>query len=271
VSDKYNPITTSEIFEYITTSEQYPFILNNMDKVELFVDSGSMKIALKDIAIPKEVMDIKLTKSLEKRKSYDFSPTDFKITKMPFGQYTPTIDIVNSFNKMAAFSVKTGMVRLWCMNGMTSFVENFSDKRKHFKHNTDMFREMLHGAFNKLPELGNEPFGDLFDTEISKDDKDLYVIKLNDWHKKKQESKTYKQDKAYEHVVDHMIETYKHLIIQPEMESVLDFTSVNSYFETPNFTTVDRGREFSITINQVAHSLRMLLNEVMPQIKPINI
>lgn len=271
VSEKYKPITLAEIFTYITESANYPYIIDNMDKIVLFINDGSLKISLKDESLKKEVMDVKLTKVLEKRKSYDFTPEDFNVSRMEFGGYTPTIDITNSFNKMAAFSVKMGLYRLCCMNGMTSFVEEFSDKRKHFKHNTDLFREMINQSFDKIPSLGSEPFGDLFDTEISQDDKDLYVIKLKDWHEAKKQSKTYKQDKAYEHVVDHMSEAYQHFIQLPEMQTVLDFTNMNSYFETPNFKTQSVNRDFSITINQVANTFRKMLNEVIPSIKSINI
>jgi hypothetical protein len=266
VSDKYLPITLSEIFKYMLDSEYFNEFADMIDSVKLFRNNGGMKIDLKQRHMNKPVLDIELTKTLDNRKSYDFIPEDFNIRKSEYGPYHPVLNIENSFNKMKAFGVNMGMLRLVCMNGMTSFKESFSLKKKHFKYNMDAIKNLINNGLSQIKSLDDAKFNDAFDLEISKDDKDLYVIKLNDWLKDKKESKTYQNDKAVQHTVNHMYDVYKHVTQLPELENVWDITNFNSFFETPSFRT---GR-FSTTVNQTASQLRKLWNDVKPEMKSVN-
>lgn len=266
VSDKYLPITLSEIFRYMLESEHFNEFANEIQSVKLFRNNGGLKFDLKSNTMNKPVLDIELTKSLDSRKSYDFMPDDFNITKQPFGEYNPVVNIENSFNKMKAFGVTMGMLRLVCMNGMTSFKESFSLKKKHFKYNMNAIKDIINNGMGQVKNLSDAKFNDAFDLEISKDDKDLYVIKLNDWLKDKKDSKTYQNDKAVQHTVDHMFEVYKYAVQLPELENVWDITNFNSFFETPSY----RSGRFSTTVNQTASQLRKLWNEVKPEMKTIN-
>lgn len=223
-SKKYEIFSTSEIVKAFYDSEYYNDVRKKISEV-VFDNVGGFFLNTEKVHSDRKVL-------VRSNKTY---------TKEVFGEYTKSINVVNSYDRSRAISVQIGLNR----NG---FIKSGYDSQsfKHLVYNKEKMEESVVELINSIPELVNtkDVFEDMYNTVLTDKIKADFLKDLNEYIEGKLNSKTVLKTRKYVPILNFIKDEFNKFI--PLCDNFLDFQSVLSQLKnfaegSMVFTSFEKG------------------------------